>query len=151
MHKSAMNRRRLASATIAFALIAISSAPASAAVCTVSSAGVAFGAYDTLDPSPLDGVGTISVSCDVSTSFTVALSSGSGSFDQRQMTAGTSQLGYNLYTDATRTIVWGDGISGSTVSDTGTAVDLSVYGRIPALQNVVADVYSDSVTVTVSF
>lgn len=146
-----VTRTPLASALLAGVVIAVSASPASAAICNVSSAGVAFGNYDTLASTPLDGVGAINVSCDVSTSIVVALSSGSGSFAQRQMTAGTSQLGYNLYTDATRTIVWGDGISGSTVSATGSAIDLSIYGRVPARQNVTANVYSDIVTITVSY
>lgn len=145
-----MNRLRLVSAAVACALI-VSGAPTMAAGCTASSAGVAFGSYDTLSDAPLDGAGTISINCDVSTSFTVALSSGSGSSEERQMAAGTSQLSYNLYTDATRVVVWGDGVSGSTVSATGDAVNLTVYGRVPPLQNVVADVYSDTITITVSF
>jgi len=144
-------RPHFTSALLAGVVITVSASPASAATCSVSTAGVAYGSYDTLASTPLDGVGAINVSCDASTSFAVALSSGNGSFAQRLMTAGTSQLGYNLYTDATRTIVWGDGISGSTVSATGTAVDLSIYGRIPAQQNVTAGVYSDTITITVSY
>lgn len=146
-----MTWQKLARAVLACALIAVSASPASAVTCGVSSAGVAFGSYDTLISTPLDGVGTIAVNCDASTTFTVALSAGSGTFAQRQMTAGATQLGYNLYTDATRTIVWGDGISGSTVSASGTSVDLSIYGRVPAGQNVAAGVYSDSIVITVSY
>ena len=146
-----MTWQKLARAVLACALIAVSASPASAVTCGVSSAGVAFGSYDTLISTPLDGVGTISVNCLLPTPFTVALSAGSGTFAQRQMTAGATQLGYNLYTDATRTIVWGDGISGSTVSASGTSVDLSIYGRVPAGQNVAAGVYSDSIVITVSY
>lgn len=146
-----MTRLRLAFAALAGTLIAATAAPASAATCSVSSPGLAFGSYDALASSSLDGVGNINVSCDVSASFTIALSAGSGSFEQRLMTAGASQLGYNLYTDASRTTVWGDGITGNTVSATGDAVTVSVYGRIPARQNVPAGVYADSITVTVSY
>jgi spore coat protein U-like protein len=60
-----------------------------------------------------------------------------------------SQLAYNLYKDASRLLVWGDG--GGGVSSNGTNVDLTVYGRIPGAQNVQANVYVDSVTVTVAF
>ena len=146
-----MTWAHLVRAVLACALLAVSASPASAVTCGVNSAGVAFGNYDTFISTPLDGVGTIAVNCDVSTTFTVALSAGTGSFTQRQMTAGPSQLGYNLYTDATRTIVWGDGISGNTVSATGTSVDLSIYGRVPDGQNVAAGVYSDSIVITVSY
>lgn len=145
-----VTRLRVAPAVLALALIAVGATPASAA-CTVSSPGVAFGNYNTLSSSALDGAGDISVSCDVSTSFTTKLSAGSGTIDQRVMSAGAAQLNYNLYTDSARTAIWGDGITGSTVSATGTAVTLTAYGRIPALQNVVAGSYSDSIIVTVSY
>lgn len=127
-------------------------APASAVTCTVTPQGVAFGSYDTLSASPTDGTGNINVSCDASISFTVSLSTGSGTYTQRIMSGGANQLGYNLYTDASRTTVWGDGLGGtSNVSATGSNVDLSVYGRIPAQQNVPANAYSDTVTVTVAY
>jgi spore coat protein U-like protein len=142
---------RLAPAVLAVTLIAVSATPASAVTCSVSSPGVAFGNYSTLVSSALDGAGDIGVSCDVSTPFTVRLSAGSGTIDQRVMTAGTSQLKYNLYTDSARTTIWGDGVTGSTVSATGTAVTLTAYGRIPALQNVVAGSYSDSLVITVTY
>ena len=48
-----------------------------------------------------------------------------------------------------RGLVWGDG--GGGVSSNGTNVDLTIYGRIPGAQNVQANVYVDSVTVTVAF
>lgn len=133
------------------ASILLGLATTAAAACTASSQAVSFGAYDTRSLEPLDGVGTVSVNCDTSTSFTVALSSGSGTAERRQMTSGASQLDYNFYTDATRTVIWGDGVSGTTVSATGTAVDLTVYGRIPPQQNVTAGAYSDRVVVTISY
>ena len=143
-------RRGASAAAVAGVLTAIA-APASAATCTVSPQGVSFGAYDTLGAAPLDGVGNINVSCDAPVSFTVSLSAGGGSYEQRLMAGGASQLGYNLYTDATRTAVWGDGIGSGNVSATGENVDLSVYGRIPARQNVPASAYSDMIIVTVDY
>lgn len=139
---------RVMAATLALGL----AAPAWAVICSVTPQGVAFGAYDTLGASPTDGTGNVNVSCDASTSFTVSLSAGSGSYTQRLMTGGANQLGYNLYTDASRTTVWGDGLgSTSNVSATGTNVDLPAYGRIPAQQNVPANTYGDTITVTVSY
>lgn len=126
-------------------------APATAA-CSVSPQGVSFGSYDTLSSTALDGAGNINVTCDLSASFTVSLSTGgSGTFDPRRMAAGTDYLNYNLYTDAARLLIWGDGTTAGNVSSTGTNVDLPVYGRIPALQNVPANSYTDSITVTVSY
>lgn len=125
--------------------------PVHATSCTVQSAGVAFGAYDPLAASPVDGVGTVRIDCDVQTSLTVALGQGSGSSGTRQMTNGSSQLLYNLYTDASRTFVWGDGVSGSDVSVSGTTINLPVYGRIFARQNVIEGQYADTIVITVSY
>jgi len=127
-------------------------APAAAAVCTVTPQAVSFGSYDPLGATNLDGAGNINVTCDVSTPFTVARSAGnSGTFTERRMTSGVNQLGYNLYSDAARTTVWGDGVGAGSVSGSGTNVDMSVYGRIPALQNIPAGSYADTITVTVTY
>ena len=135
----------------AASLAAALAAPAGAATCTVSPQGVSFGAYDTLSTAALEGVGNVNVSCDAPVSFTVSLTAGGGSYDQRLMTGGAWQLGYNLYTDATRTAVWGDGIGSGNVSATGETVDLPIYGRIPARQNIPASAYTDTITVTVGY
>jgi spore coat protein U-like protein len=141
--------KRLAT-TLAGALLAAAS-PTGAATCTVQSAGVAFGAYDALDPSALDGAGSVTVDCDSAIPFAVSLGPGAGSYSQRRMAGGTSDLDYNLYSDVARMIVWGDGVGASDVSASGTGVDLPIYGRIPARQNVKAGAYADMITVTVSY
>ncbi|MDB5580994.1 MAG: spore Coat Protein domain protein [Bradyrhizobium sp.] len=126
--------------------------PAEAATCSISPQGPSFGSYDTLSPSAVESVGNISVACDATTSFTIALDTGIGSFAQRTMAGNAVPLRYNLYVDATRLIVWGDG-SGSTgtVSSTATGGNFAVYGRIPAGQNVTAGSYSDTIVVTISY
>lgn len=130
-------------------LLVAFAAPAAAATCDVSPLGVSFGIYDPLGLSALDGVGNVNVICDVQTSFSVSLGSGSGTVEDRRMTAGAAQLGYNLFQDSARLIVWGEGLGA--VSSNGTNVDLTVYGRIPGAQNVPANAYADSVTVIVTF
>jgi spore coat protein U-like protein len=135
-------------AVLALAFLA---GPASAG-CSVSSASVLFGSYDSLDPAPTNGVGSLHVACDAATNFVVALGPGGGSIQARRMTSGAYSLSYNLYTDASRFTLWGDGTTaGVTVSGSGTSVDIPVYGRIPARQNVAAGAYSDVVTVTLTF
>jgi spore coat protein U-like protein len=124
---------------------------ATGASCSVQSTSLVFGAYDSLSAVPLDGVGSIRVDCDVQTSFTVDLSSGSAADGTRAMTSGASRLSYDLYTDGSRTLVWGDGISSADVSATGSAVDLPIYGRIAARQNVPAGEYVDGVVITISY
>lgn len=127
--------------------------PAAArAACSVTPQAVAFGGYDPLGASAVDGVGNINITCDTVTAMTVSLSSGGGTFADRRMIGGASQLGYNLYTNSSRVTVWGDGVGGgSTVSANSSNVDLTVYGRIPASQNVPANVYTDTITVTVTY
>lgn len=111
-----------------------------------------------------DTTGTVSVTCSASivgavVSYEVQLSAGNGgSFSPRKMSNGTFNLNYNLYTDASRTQIWGDTTSGTvSVTNTYTMVGTSAttnhtaYGRVPALQNVGAGSYSDSITATVIF
>jgi spore coat protein U-like protein len=136
--------------TLAAAWLAAAS-PAGAASCNAQSAGIVFGAYDVLDASALDGVGSVTVDCDSAVPFSVGLGPGGGSYGQRRMTAATSDLDYNLYSDAARMIVWGDGVGASDVSASGPSVALPIYGRIPARQNVRAGAYTDVITVTVSY
>lgn len=127
-------------------------APVAAVSCQISPQSVSFGNYDSLAPQPLDGIGNISVICDSETTFTISLDSGTGSYAARRMSSGTQNLEYNLFTDASRIIVWGDGSAGSgTVTNTGQIVDQTIYGRITALQYIAAGTYSDRIVVTIVY
>lgn len=137
-------------AAIALALACFCASPARAATCEVNPQGVSFGAYDPLANFPHDGVGNINVRCNLVTGFTVVLSRGNGTVEDRHMLGAASRLRYNLYRSALRLSVWGETASDG-VSALGTNVNLPVYGRIPARQNVEARVYADSITVTVIY
>lgn len=122
------------------------------ATCSVDTQSVNFGSYDSFTSQNLEGVGNISVTCSASTSYTIGLSQGNGSYAARLMTNGSSKLVYNLYTSLTQTAVWGDGTSGTAlVEGSGTTMSYPVYGIIPAEQTPPVGVYSDAVTVTVTF
>lgn len=128
------------------------SLPAKSVECSVSTTGVSFGNYDVFSNVSLDGAGSVSVSCDAPAAYSIAISSGNGSYAARWMASGTHQLAYNLYREASRSTIWGDGTGGSTVvtgSDTGATH--TVYGRIPSRQNVHAGSYSDSIVVVVTY
>src|SRR5579863_1032844 len=125
------------------AALVLSCAAASAgnAVCTVSTSGVAFGVFNPLPGLSADTNGTIAVTCTGAVSdtaaYTIAITSGMGSFSARKMLAGGGSLTYNLYKDSGCTQVWGDGSSGtSMVSDSVTLTSSSVttnyvvYSRI---------------------
>ena len=127
-------------------------APLHAATCSLSVQPLDFGNYDFQSSLDLESVGHVIVTCDVSSSFTIALSPGGGTFAARTLQNGVHRLDYNLYTDATETMVWGDGSGGSSVvGGSGTQVDQIVYGKAPAGQNPYIGIYSDAITVTLSF
>ena len=119
-------------------------AQAWAVSCTASAQALAFGNYDPLSVLPRDSTGQVSVTCtnliNLLVSYTVALSTGvSGSYSSRQLASGANRLNYNLYSDLTHLLVWGDGTSGtSVVSNTflvvllGISANHTVYGRLPA-------------------
>ena len=54
------------------------------------------------------------------------------------MTSGGNLLSYNIYTDAARANVWGDGTGGTVTiassTGTGAAQNVTVYGRVPTGQ-----------------
>ena len=128
-----------------------------AATCTVTARPVAFGNYNPFSTNPLNRAGRITVVCNGMGTLTAALSSGqSGSYNPRYMISGSTsdQLDYNLYTTAARAIIFGDGTGGTqTVSKNfnNNRVRISVYGRIPALENIAPGSYSDSIVATISF
>ena len=138
---------------LAFLVLALV-AQSAAAVCSIGVPGVAFGAYDPRSPSATDGAGTLTFT-GCTAAYTISLSSGSSSsYAPRKMAAGPYRLEYNLYTDPGRNAVWGDGTGGTSVRSVSGAPDganYTVYGRIPAAQNVGAGSYSDQVIVTVTF
>jgi spore coat protein U-like protein len=132
--------------------------------CTISTAPLAFGAYDPLNgASAVNGTGTVTVVCTSGmTGAVVTLGQGlhaaGGSSDPvplRQMQdSGTTKLTYKLYSDSGRTTVWGNtagtGLAAST--GTGTNQNLTVYGTIDAGQNTLpAGSYADTVVATITF
>ena len=137
----------------------LASSPAYGA-CTASTTAVSFGTYDTLSPANDDSAGTVLADCNAGErNLVVSISGGSsGSIAARTLRNGAITLNYNLYTTAARNVIFGDGVTGSTVvmnfvnSSGGVRhYDATVYGRIPPLQAVGAGLYTDVVTVTVTF
>lgn len=147
--------RRLA---IAAAVLACASRSAHAAAkCTIATiSGVAFGTYDVDSASPLDSVGVIRLDCNgAATSVTVDLGRGNApTYSPRFMRSGGSQLNYNLFMDAARTTIWGDGTAGTSrlgPFNPPNVIDLTIYGRVPPLQDQPVGAYADTIVVTVNF
>ena len=133
------------------------------ASCSISTTALGFGAYDpvtTNAASPLDGTGTVIVTCTNGAAAAVTLGQGAnaaaGSTDtvpvRRMKNAGGVFLSYSLYQDSGHTTTWGN-TAGTSVAQTGTgtAASVTVYGRVPAAQNVASGSYSDTVVATVTF
>jgi len=87
--------------------------------------------------------------------FSIALSTGSGSFSQRVMKSGSYALDYQIYTSAVLSTVWGDG-TGSTSTVAGgnnglASQTITGYGAIPARQYVTPGSYLDTLMLTLSY
>jgi len=131
--------------------------------CLVSASNLAFGTYDPT-AADRDVNTTVLVRCTTGTGYTVTLSAGvtsGATFAQRRMVfGGTNFMDYNLYRDAARTEILGDGSVGTfTVTGTGTGIGIAqqqtvtVYGRIPTGQDTLPiGTYTEStITVTVIY
>ncbi|VWC46991.1 Csu type fimbrial protein [Burkholderia lata] len=124
--------------------------------CNISATNVSFGTASVLSGA-LAATGSITAQCTNGDAWKVALNGGSsGSVTARQMqrSGGGGTIGYGLYTDAARSIAWGDGTGGSstvTGVGTGTSQVVTVYGAVPAQTTPAPGNYSDTITATISF
>jgi spore coat protein U-like protein len=129
------------------------------AVCTVSTLGVNFGAYDPLNTMPADSTGSVDVRCTDTQRVEIQIgpSPNSGGFDPRQLrqSSGLDYLGYTLYTASDLATIWGDGTQGSSVvyenAKKNKVSNIPVFGRAPAGQDVYTGSYSESLLVTINF
>ena len=137
--------------------ILLTALPALGINCTIHTTGVSFGTYNVFATSPLDSTGSVTYRCNGNVNITVTLNKGGATtFNPRRMLKGSEALTYNLYLDASRTTIWGDGTGGTQVySNPSTPnnqdVTVTIYSRIPASQDVSAGSYSDSITATINF
>jgi spore coat protein U-like protein len=127
--------------------------------CTISTAALAFGAYDpvvTNASSPLDGTGTVTIACTKGATTTIGLGLGSNaSGSTRRMTDGSGNyLTYEAYQETTHSTVWGNsgaGLFTPAAAPSKAARSFTVYGRIAGSQDIPAGSYTDTVTATVNF
>lgn len=156
--------RRAAVRGIVASLLAASASGAAAVSCSVESAGLSFGSYNPFRGAPNDSVGTISMTCSGSAGnevvYVMRIGPGSsGSPTSRTMRSASGwTLGYNLYTDPARSLVWGDGTGGTrvladafTLRGMGETRRYPVFGRTFERQNVAPGIYTDSLVVSVEF
>jgi spore coat protein U-like protein len=139
-------------------LFSTTSALAQAPSCTISTTSVAFGNYNVFTTTPDDSTGTITYRCNsTAANISISLSDGSSTtFSPRTLRKGSEVLSYNLYRNAARTQIWGNGTGGTAVYTQSNPpnnqnVNVTVYGRIPALQDVSAGNYTDTVSAVINF
>ena len=127
--------------------------------CTISTAPVAFGAYDSVTANrtaPLDGTGTVIVTCTKGAPAKVGLNAGANAQGATRRMAGTAaeHLTYELYKDAAHASVWGN--TAADALDVPAAVNqnpqnFTVYGRVLQNQTAAVGAYTDTVVATVNF
>lgn len=133
--------------------------------CSISGLSIHFGSYNVFSPNPTDSTGTLTLNCEdvAKAELKLSASSTSGTFNPRKMkqSGGTDFLDYNIFTDAGRSVIFGDG-TGSTQTLTvhkppgipkkaPWSTNITLYGRIPPGQDVSAGSYSDTLTITVDW
>ena len=135
---------------------AVLSSRAEAQTCTIPAfPDVLFGTYDVYSAINTDSASTVSWSCSNKGIVTVTLTKGSSTtYTPRTLLSGANTLGYNLYLDAARTVIWGDGTGGSsflTVPANVTQGPTTIYARIPAQQDAMVGTYADTITLVFTF
>ena len=153
-----MKRTTLAAALLFF--VASSSATTKAATCGFTSVvGLSFGSYDVYGGN-LDSAGSIAYQCTgvlPADTVTIELTiGGAPSYTPRQLQSGPNRLDYNIYLDASRVTIWGNGTGGSArygpITPTeGSTTTVPTYGRIPSGQDATIGAYADTIVVTMSF
>jgi spore coat protein U-like protein len=111
--------------------------------CTIETRPLSFGNFDPEANADLDAVAQVIYTCDQHASkIRIEMTTGAGNqFTPRHMYAsGVDALDYNIYLDATRQTIWGQGLYGTDVyfesnPPNGTPVIVPAYGRIFARQS----------------
>jgi spore coat protein U-like protein len=161
-----MKRRLAVSVLTAAALaVALAAGPARAGIdtstltvtanvvgtCTIDAATLAFGDYDPL--LGRDAEGTVTVRCTHGTDYSIGL--GGTNADRAMSGPNGDTLNFDLYTDAARIEAWENAttVGGTATIAAGglTAYTETVYGRIPAGQQVSTGAYNGTVAMTVDF
>jgi spore coat protein U-like protein len=138
--------------------------------CSITTTSLAFGAYDAAAAQPADTTATITVTCSyvppgaTNVSYTITASNGMNgtSPTSRSMGAGNGRLAYNVYTDPSRTRLWGTGTGGTVVASgtmtvgpgvgNGTRTRThTIYGRSPAQQPADPGNYLDTLVLTLTY
>jgi spore coat protein U-like protein len=128
-------------------------------VCTIETRPLSFGNYDPEANGNVDAVAQVIYTCNQhAKKIRIEMTTGGANqFSPRHMSASAvDHLDYNIYLDATRQTIWGQGLYGTDVyyennPPNGTPVIVPAYGRILPRQNPPPGDYIDVLTVRVLF
>jgi spore coat protein U-like protein len=152
-----VNARRALSAAAMCALLLPGAAAATPQCNILVASTLAFGRYDPISPAPLDSSAQLQYRCPPGQPVRISIDAGqSGTFAARELRNGAEVLRYNLFLDAARTRVWGDGSGGSSIGPLVVSMAAGVntawvFGRIAAGQDVSPGAYADTLSVTLNF
>lgn len=130
--------------------------------CAIDSNPMAFGTYDGVvsnASTALEAKATVVSTCTSGAAALITIgagaSSGSGSAEApvRRMTAGAGKyLVYQVYSDVARGTVWGNtALTGVAFAGTGVSQTLTAYGSVPPAQRVAQGVYTDQLSITITY
>lgn len=139
---------------LARALLLLPLPLAAQAVCRVDARPLAFGMLWDLSSHGADADSLVLLDCAAATGgLRVSLGPGLNAVQAsgRALRNGATSLPYNLYTDAARSQLWGDGTGGSSAAMAPGNAMLTVYARIPPVPTPRPGSYSDAVEVIVDW
>jgi len=112
-----------------------------------------FGSFPLLNVAR-DSTGTFDVMCTSGVPYSISLNGGGGgSIGARRMISGGSEIGYQLYSDPGRSVVWGETLSVDRVAGTGNgaAQPHTIYARVPIQTTPPIGIYNDTVMISVDY
>jgi spore coat protein U-like protein len=122
--------------------------------CKVVATDIDFGSQGILAAN-VDAAGSLSVTCTSGTTYNVGLDDGhqNAGPSARAMSLGVNKIGYGLYRDNARSLVWGSTIASNTAGGTGngSSQPFTVYARVPPQVTPLAGTYTDVIVVTVTY
>ncbi|WP_277968047.1 spore coat protein U domain-containing protein [Sphingomonas echinoides] len=138
--------------------------PAQAQSCAISAVPMAFGAYNPLTKAAVNTTATVTTTCTaliIAGTYSIAIGAGQGATPAtRYLDNNGNRLNYQIYTDAARTRVAGDGVAGTSMV-TGTIAPLvglitasrtdTLYGTIAGGQSAVPGSYGDTIILQLTY
>jgi spore coat protein U-like protein len=123
--------------------------------CAVTATDLNFGTQTLLNAN-IDQTNQVSVRCATGVAYAVGFDGGlllATNPTQRKLDNGFDQITYGLYRDAARSQPWGDIVGTNTVAGTGNGAfqNFTAYGRIPPQPTPPADIYDDTIVITVTY